>query len=304
VKDQAAGGDVAVLEIGGTHVSAALVQPASWEVRPESLRRHPLVASASADRLIGDLVAAADGLGARPGTRWGVATPGPFDLAGGIGWFRDVGKFDALYGVDLRGALLAGIKAAPASVAFIDDAEAFVVGEWLVGATQGAQRCAGITIGTGIGSGFLADGQLVRHRRDVPPQGRVHFLTIDGVPLEDVISRRAILRSYGELAGPRPDIDVKDVAEAARAGDSAARQVFDHAFTALGSALAPWLVAFRAEQLVVGGSISTSWDLVEPPLTAALAAGGAGTVTVVAGVHPDTSPVVGAAWTATRPVTG
>jgi glucokinase len=294
---------VAVLEIGGTHVTAALVQSGTWDVRPGTLHRRPLRASASAEQIISDLLAAADDLDAGAGTRWGVATPGPFDYRRGVALFRGVGKFDALYGYDVGATLLRCIKATPRDVTFVDDAEAFLVGEWLTGAAKGAGRCVGVTVGTGIGSGFLTDGHLVDDGPHVPPGGRVHRLVVDGVPLEDLVSRRAIVRRYRQADdGSGPDFDVKEIAAAARAGDARARDIFETAFRTLGAVVAPWLQAFGAELLVVGGSISRSWDLIAGPLADGLATGDAGQITVRAGLHLDTSPVVGAAWVASRPV--
>ncbi|MEK8144748.1 hypothetical protein NKH18_33290 [Streptomyces sp. M10(2022)] len=51
--------------------------------------------------------------------------------------------------------------------------------------------------------------------------------------------------------------------------------MLDHAFRALGVAMAPWLTRFQATVLVVGGSIAGSWDLVTAPLREGLADGGA-----------------------------
>jgi glucokinase len=297
--------DTAVLEIGGTHVTAARVDPTTWEVRAGTIRRHPLHADAAADRILAEILAAANSLDVPAGVAWGVAVPGPFDYRLGIGRFRGVGKFDSLYGHDVGAALRAGIHPTPGRVTFVGDAEAFVVGEWLTGAARDVRRCAGLTIGTGIGSAFLVDGRAVDDGVTVPPGGEVHRLTVNGRPLEDLVSRRAILASYrSALAGPDGGsdvgLDVEGIATAARAGDPTAREVLDTAFQILGAAVAPWVRAFGATVLVVGGSVARSWDLMAGPLRDGLADGGAGTVPVTAGLHLDTSPLAGAAWAAGR----
>ena len=92
---------------------------------------------------------------------------------------------------------------------------------------------------------------------------------IDGRPLEDTVSRKAILARYGD-----PAADVHDVAGRARVGEERARRVLDDAFTTLGVALGPRMVDFGATALVVGGSMARSWDLVAPALSTGLAAGG------------------------------
>ena len=92
-----------MLEVGGTHVTAAWVEPDGWRVSGAS--RHELRADASGEQLLAGLVAAAAGLSAGPGAGWGIAMPGPFDYPAGIAHYTGVGKFEGLTGVDVRSAL-------------------------------------------------------------------------------------------------------------------------------------------------------------------------------------------------------
>ena len=253
----------AVLEIGGTHVTAALADPGRAEIAARVTRR--LEAHGSAEDILGTVVSCAARLPAPPGAVWGVAVPGPFDYARGIGLFEGVGKFDSLRGVDVRAALVKGLSGRPAGMAFLNDAHAFLLGEWHAGAARGHGRCAGITLGTGVGSAFLADGSPQTGGPGVPPQGRADLLQLGGRPLEETVSRRAIRERYG---GGR--LDVAAIAFRARTGDDRARTVLDEAFTALGRVLAPYVAAFGASVLVVGGSMTGSWDLIGPALRAGL----------------------------------
>jgi glucokinase len=88
---------------------------------------------------------------------------------------------------------------------------------------------------------------------------------LHGRPLEESVSRRAILARYAD-----PGADVREVAARARAGERRARQVLDEAFHGLGGALGPHCRAFGATLLVVGGAMAASWDLVGPALRAGL----------------------------------
>lgn len=294
------GGELPVLEIGGTHVTAALVDLAAGRVLEGSRRRRTLQADAPAEQIIGGIVECAAGLAACPGARWGVAIPGPFDYERGIALFTGVAKFDALHGLDLRRELLDRLPDRPSQVTFLNDAHAFALGEWALGAAAGRSRAVGITLGTGVGSAFLADGATVRSGPEVPPQGLVHLLTHAGRPLEDTVSRRALRRAHAESAGSGhdPRADVHDITELARHGDPVARRVLDDAFRALGTVLAPWLARFEATVLVVGGSVAGSWDLLADPVRAGLrAAGGAAPqVEVVRARHLDDAALLGAAW--------
>lgn len=281
---------VPVLEVGGTHVTAALVDPADWHVTQSS--RYSIDANAPAEALIDRFGRAGNALRAPAGVMWGVAMPDPFDYERGIGQFEGVGKFTGLRGVDVGDALRARLRG---RMAFINDADAFVLGEWAAGAARGTRRCAGITLGTGIGSGWLVDGHVVDP--GVPPGGRLHRMTIGGRPLEDVVSRRAIRRAYAE-AGGDPAADVREIADAARAGSATARRVLDVAMTALGRVVGRCAAGFRAEALVIGGSMAASWDLFERAFRVGALGNGLPEVRLAA--HSDSAPLVGAALHALR----
>ena len=213
------------------------------------------------------LAAAANGLS--PGRRsdWVVAIPGPFDYGRGVGLFRDVGKFDRLYGVDVGQGLTARIRPSPSTVRFLNDADAFGVGEYAVGAARGHDRAVCITLGTGVGSAFLDQGRPVNSGPTVPPDGSIHLVLHEGRPIEDTVSRRAIRTAYAAAAGVAsadlaPDVHV--IAERSRHGDELARAVLTHAFVGLGAALAPLVHRFEASMVVIGGSMIGSWDIIEP----------------------------------------
>ena len=253
---------IPVLEVGGTHVTAALVDPLAWTL--VGLRhRRPVEAAGLAAGIIAAWTAAADEVDAAIGARWGVAMPDPFDYERGIALFEGVGKFETLKGLDIAAALGGSIAARPASVSFVNDADAFVLGEWLIGAGQTSRRCVGITLGTGVGSGWIADGAVVSSGPTVPPGGRAHRITLDGRSLEDVMSRRAIRAAYSGATGDS-EADVRDIAERARTGEDAAIQILHTATNGLGRALGPYFERFKPDVVVVGGSMSASWDVLAP----------------------------------------
>lgn len=255
---------VPVMEVGGTHVTAALVDADAHHVLRDSHRRWTLEPSAAASTLLGRLAGCASLVGAPAGAVWGVAIPGPFDYATGIGRYHDVGKFDTLNGADVKTALAAGIRPAPGDISFVNDAHAFALGEWAGGAMTGHLRAVALTLGTGIGSAFVESGAIVDSGPSVPPEGRADLLTVGGRPLEETVSRRAIAAAYGG------GVDVAEIAERARAGEHRARMVLETAFETLGAAFRPWIERFGATVVVVGGAMAGSWDLVSIPLSAGL----------------------------------
>ncbi|MCX4775257.1 ROK family protein [Streptomyces sp. NBC_01285] len=288
-----------VLEIGGTHVTAALVGPDPGTVHEQV--RTALPAQGTLDEILGAVAATASRVSAPAWARWGVAVPGPFDYEAGIGLFQGVGKFDALYGVDLRAELLRRLAPSPGTLHFLNDADAFSIGESIAGAAAGHRRAVCITLGSGVGSAFVDRGKPVNDGPLVPQDGSAHLLTYGGRPMEDTVSRRAIRAAYARAALDDPDVvpEVRTIAELARGGETHARAVLDHAFRALGETLAPWINRFEATALVVGGSIAASWDLIEAPLRIGLTAGPNTAeeqpLTVCTAARPDDAPLLGAA---------
>jgi glucokinase len=249
--------DVAVLEIGGSHVTAAVVSSGTWAVN--MVERSKLDSQQAAELVLGDLATAARTLPLANGLA--VALPGPFDFETGVAWYRGQGKFDNLYGHNVGDSLRDLLDLD--QILFMNDAEAFAVGEWTAGAVCGVERCVGVTIGTGIGTAFLADGRVVREGETVPPGGELYKTSYDGKPLEDWISARAILRAYFARTGAEePEIGVKEIAERARGGSADARDVLLGAFGVLAAALTPWLERFGVTKVVLGGSISGAFDIV------------------------------------------
>ena len=54
------------------------------------------------------------------------------------------------------------------AVQFLNDADAFALGEWWAGAAKGGRRVVAATLGTGLGSAFLADGHIVHDAPGIP----------------------------------------------------------------------------------------------------------------------------------------
>lgn len=308
---------VPVLEIGGTHVTAALVDMTSGLPVADSVVRRPVRADASATEILDSFAEAARHTAAPDRAPWGVAVPGPFDYAAGIGRFRGIGKFESLHGIDV-GAELRKRLPRPRTINFLNDADAFAIGEHHSGAAARQNRSVCITLGTGVGSSFLCDGRPVTEGPTVPPEGRAHRITVDGLPLEELISRRAIRARYARaagIAGRSQGPDVSTIAELARKADPPAAATISGCFSTLGRALAPWCAAFRPHVMVVGGSMAASWDLIGPALRAGLTTGaqaaGPGADAVVAAMdlrtarRPDDAPLIGAAhWALDRRTEG
>jgi glucokinase len=281
----------AVMDVGGSHVTAALIE---WSASG------PVVAERSdadidphgtAEQILSAIAGAGVALGAHD--EWTLAFPGPFDYERGTGSFEGVGKFAAIAGLDLRQQFIERLGAA--RVEFVDDADAYGMGECLAGAARGYSRVVCVALGTGIGASFLVDGSALAQGEGVPPGGNLYPFGYHGQPIEHTVSTRALLAAYGH-----DGVSVREVFERARGGEQAAAAVVDETMRHLGRFLKPFLTAFRAEVLVVGGSISLSWDLIEPPLRRGL--GSLPIDTVRSSLLADAPLIGAAAWARRRRV--
>jgi glucokinase len=249
---------IGAIEIGGTHVSVGPVDVERRLVGGSGARRVPIAPDGSRGELLAAILAAARGLALPEDARWGVAVPGPFDYERGISRIRGVRKLDGLFGVDLRGELVRELGLADGDkVRFLNDAHAFLLGEWWAGGAKSQARAMGVTLGTGLGSAFLVDGRLVLSGPDVPAQARLDLIPYRGRSVEDVISARGILAAY-DVKGPG---GVEKIARRAGQGEAPALAVFHSFGSALGEFLRPWLQRFRPGCLLFGGSLARAWDL-------------------------------------------
>jgi glucokinase len=269
---------VGALDIGGTHVTAGRVVVAARAV--DGRQRVPLAHTASRAEVVAAITGAAASIARDDLRRLGVAVPGPFDYSTGVS--RIAHKLHGLFGVDLRSELCASLRLEAEDVRFLNDADAFLIGEWWGGAARGHRRAVGVTLGTGLGSAFIEDGRIV------PRKVALYELSFRGAPVEDTISSSGLIARYGERC------EVEDVAARGEAGEGAARRAFAELGQALGEFLRPWLHDFEPGCLVVGGSIARSWELIRPGLLAELRPL-ASLETITAAEHLDDAPLLGAA---------
>jgi glucokinase len=278
---------VGALDIGGTHVSGGAVSLTSRAVDDGSRKRVSLRPAGSGPEIFADIVSVASKAMLPACGCLGVAVPGPFDYGAGRSMIRH--KLEGLYGVDLRSELAAALALPEHAVRFLNDAEAFLLGEWWAGAASEHERAVGITLGTGLGSAFMAEGRIVHDGAGVPPRGALWELRFRGSPVEDTISSRGLLAGVGGVS------QAEEAASRARAGDPAAACAFADLGHALGEFLAPWLREFEPSCLVVGGSIARSWELFGPGVCAELESIESLDSVGVAR-HLDDAALLGAAW--------
>lgn len=201
----------------------------------------------------------------------GIGIPSPFDYENGICYIEEgQAKFGDLFGLNIRTALQSRLPDAGLPIAFRNDAEAAILGETYYGAGRPHRRLIGVTLGTGLGSAFVADGIRQIAGKGVPADdGMLFHVLINGEMADGIFSTRGLIARLKD-AGVVP-IDIKEAAIAARAGDLAARQVFTQFGADLGDFLSPYINDFEAEAVLVLGGIANTFDLFSPALAQSVA---------------------------------
>lgn len=283
------------VDIGGSHVCSAVVDLATGAICSEPVTT-PVDSAAGAVEILDAWAAnmrqatAASGVSV---TQAGMAFPGPFDYRQGVSLIRGVRKFDRIYGLDVAASLRARLAGCGiVDFRFVNDASAFALGECLGGAASDAERVVALTLGTGVGSGFVAGRRLVETGDEVPANGWVYSLPFEGSIADDAFSTRWVCRRYRELAGE----EVAGAREVAARYDTdpAARQLFDEYGDRLARFAGPLLDRFGSRVLVLGGNISRAWPLFGPAMERRLAADGCATQVRISQLL-DRAALVGAA---------
>jgi glucokinase len=167
-----------------------------------------------------------------------------------------------------------------------NDANAAAVGEMMYGAARGMKDFIMITLGTGVGSGIFANGELILGHDGfagelghtiVVPGGRLHPNTGTLGSLEAYCSATGVTFTAKEyLTGteelstlrdiPLDDLDSKAVFDAALAGDSLAQKVFKTTGDILGMALANFVMFSSPEAIILFGGLTKAGDILMNPI--------------------------------------
>ncbi len=170
-------------------------------------------------------------------------------------------------------------------VTLTNDANAAAIGEMMYGAAQGMKDFIMITLGTGVGSGIVANGQLIYGHDGfagelghtiVIPDGRYHNGTGKKGSLEAYASATGVrLTALEKLKNsdepsllrnvPEDKLDSKAVYEAAIEGDKIAQEIFEFTGKILGLALANAVMFSSPEAIVLFGGLTKAGDLILKP---------------------------------------
>jgi glucokinase len=261
------------MDIGGSHVTAALHDARTGALVEHSLEHAPVDSSGPADDILDAWAETLKRTLAHGSNKQllgvGIAMPGPFEYDLGISRIQGLAKYESLFGMNVRTELKQRLGLETSTpVLFRNDASCFLLGECWVGVASDSNRAIGITLGTGFGSAFEADGELIDDGPDVPAGGWLYHLPFRGRTAEDWFSGRG-LQQIAKESGARDYPSLRDYAEAVRSG-AESQDGFERYGALMGEFLAPWVARFVPDVLVVGGNISRSLELFEPTLRSSL----------------------------------
>ncbi len=168
-----------------------------------------------------------------------------------------------------------------------NDANAAAVGEMMYGAARGMKDFIMITLGTGVGSGIVANGHLILGHDGfagelghtiIRPGGRLHPGTGMRGSLETYASATGISATAKEMLNERlneesllrklvhKDITAKQIYDAALKGDNIAKEVFKYTGEILGEALANFVMFSSPEAIILFGGVIKAGKLLMDPV--------------------------------------
>ena len=170
-------------------------------------------------------------------------------------------------------------------VTLTNDANAAAIGEMMYGAAKGMKDFIMITLGTGVGSGIVANGHLIYGHDGfagelghtiVIPDGRIHAGTGKKGSLESYASATGVRVTAIEFLEkskkpsllkkiPADMLDSKAVYDAAIEGDELAKEIFNYTGKILGIALANAVMTTSPEAIILFGGLTKSGDFILKP---------------------------------------
>ncbi|MDF1561022.1 MAG: ROK family protein [Bacteroidales bacterium] len=167
-----------------------------------------------------------------------------------------------------------------------NDANAAAVGEIIYGGAKGMKNFVVITLGTGLGSGFVVDGKLVYGQDGFA--GEIGHTSIrPGMSNRDCgCGRKGCLETYVSATGLKrtvlkiladrledselrrysfDELDAKKIYEAARRGDILALEAFEHTGAMLGYKLADVVAHTNPEAIFLFGGLALAKELIFEP---------------------------------------
>lgn len=228
------------VDLGGTNLRAGIVR----ESLLEPVVSRPLYAQGNRDETLQQIFDIIDEMMNAGVKAIGIGVPGLVDPASRIPY--DVVNIPSINETDLRGILEQRYHVA---VKIENDANCFAWGEYYFGGGRSSSSLVGLTIGTGLGTGIIADGKLLTGKHG--GAGEFGMISYLGKNIEYYVSGRFFTNVYhttGELVYKR-----------ALEGDPAAISMYEDFGRHLGEAIKLILYALDTECIIIGGAAKVAF---------------------------------------------
>jgi glucokinase len=260
---EASEGIVLGIDIGGSHITLALVNMYTQSIIEHSYYRAYLNTRAKLEPIMDIWVNAINSVFDKEPIEYrriGMAMPGPFDYATGVSHLKDNKKYDALYGCNIKEILAQRLNIGTNQIRMFNDAACFLQGEVFAGVAKNYSKAIGITLGTGLGTAVLSNG--------VARDANLWNSDFKEAKAEDYISSRWFAKRYFELSGINL-LDVRALNEIA-AESPVARAVFKEFSENLTLFIKQFIEAEQPEVVVLGGNITKAAAWYMPAVSRAL----------------------------------
>lgn len=197
----------------------------------------------------------------------GIGVPGPVDEDGNVNRCVNLG-----WGVFNLHAALGALTDLPVKAG--NDANVAALGEYYDGGGKGSRSMIMVTIGTGIGGGYVMDGKVLNGAHGVA--GEIGHITIDRNETEYcTCGKRGCAEQYASARGmvklakrylaetdqlsllrAYDDFTSKELFQLAQCGDRAAQEILERVYDILGETVADACCLFDPELVVLGGGVS------------------------------------------------
>ncbi|UJR30255.1 hypothetical protein I4U23_017793 [Adineta vaga] len=166
-------------------------------------------------------------------------------------------------------------------ITFYNDATCFAVGEAHKHQNKDYKRILALTLGTGFGSTFIDENEIILHRNDVPPGGMLWNYPYDEHSIaDDWFSTRGLMNIYEKILHNESmenanqvkirfqmdSFDGRTLAEQALNGDENAKKAFETFARLLGEFLIPHVKKFQTDIIIIGGGIAHAYQLIKDEL--------------------------------------
>ena len=182
-----------------------------------------------------------------------IGFPGPFEYENGVCLIQRQSKYDNLYQVNIRDELLKFLDFKK-PILFCNDAKAAITGEANYGVGKEFDRVMGITLGTGLGAGFIVKGTSLSKGQGIPPKAELFPFEFNGKRADDLFSTRGLIERFKKIGLYYGN--VADVTKDIQHGDMFLIKVFREFGKDLGQFLSPFIDDFAADILIVLGGIA------------------------------------------------